>query len=172
MSRTAATNTADRAVFLAAKTLTIAIAILAAVISYTHIVHGFQLLGLTGWEAYAAPVFIDGFAVLGLLARQPQFAPETRKLGERFQIAATVVSLVANIGAGESAGGMIFGAMVVLGYLAAEYLAERMRPVAAHQADQAKARRSAAAAKAAATRKANATKTRAPQRPRLVPVAA
>lgn len=150
--------------YAAAKTITVAIALLAMLISYTHIVHLFNLLGLHGWQAFAAPVFIDGFALLGILARGKAFAPETRKLGLRFQVAATLVSLAANVGAGESWGGRIFGAMVVGGYIAAEVLADRMRPVEAAQADDAKAKRVAAARKGAATRKANAAK--APTRAR------
>jgi hypothetical protein len=144
----------------AARVITIAIALLAVVISYTHIVHFFQGLGLDGWQAYAAPVFIDGFAGLGLLARSASFAPETRKLGAWFQTVATVVSLGANVAAGETLGDQVFGAMVVLGYLAAEFLAERMRPIEAHTAAAATAKRSASAQKAAATRKANAAKAK------------
>lgn len=144
--------------YLAAKTITVSIAILAVIISYTHIVHAFNLLGLTDWQAYAAPLFIDGFALLGLLAQGRSFAPDTRKLGRWFQVVATIVSLAANIGAGHSIGGRIFGGMVVAGYLAAEMLANRMRPVEAAKAEDAKAKRSAAAKKAAATRKVNSQK--------------
>jgi hypothetical protein len=142
----------------AAKTITVAIALLAVVISYTHIVHLFNMLGLHGWQAYVAPIFIDGFGLLGLLASGQSFAPETRALGKRFRIAATLVSLLANVAAGDSAGAMIFGGMVVFGYLAAEYLAERMTSVEAHTAAAASAKRSASAKQAAATRKANAAK--------------
>lgn len=144
--------------YAAAKTITISIALLAVIISYTHIVHAFNLLGLTGWQAYAAPIFIDGFAILGLLAQGASFAPETRTLGRWFQVVATALSLAANVGAGDTLGARIFGGMVVAGYLAAEFLASRMRPIEAAKADDAKAKRSAAARKAAATRKANAAK--------------
>ena len=140
----------------AARAITYGIALLAVVISYTHIVHFFQGLGMTGWQPYAAPVFIDGFAGLGLLARSASFAPETRKLGAWFQAVATLISLAANVAAGETLGDQVFGAMVVLGYLAAEFLAERMRPIEAHTAAAAVAKRKAAGQKAAATRKANA----------------
>lgn len=150
--------------YLTAKTITRLIAVLAVAMSFTHIVHLFNSLGLTGWQAYAMPIFIDGFAFLGILARSSQFAPETRKLGMRFQIAATLVSLAANIGAGQTCGGRVAGALVVIGYVAAEILAERMRPIEAAKANDAKAKRSAAAKKAAATRKANAAKVRKPLR--------
>lgn len=151
--------------YLAAKTITVGIALLAMVISYTHIVDLFQGLGLAGWQAYAAPIFIDGFGLLGLLARGQSFAAETRKLGKTFQVTATLVSLVANVMAGHTVGGQVFGAMVVLGYIAAETLAERMVSVEAAQATTAKATRSAAATKAAATRKANAAKAPATRKP-------
>jgi hypothetical protein len=151
--------------YVAAKALTIAIALLAVVISYTHIVHAAHLLGLHGWQAYAAPIFIDGFGLLGLLARSKSFAPETRTLGRRFQVVATLISLAANVGAGDSVGAMVFGGMVVAGYLAAEQLAERMRSVEVAQADDAKAKRSASAKQGAATRKANAAAKAPTRRP-------
>lgn len=144
--------------YIAAKTIVWAFVIGALVVSYTHIVHLFGMLGLHGWQAWAAPAFVDGFAMLGLLGRSHSFAPETRKIGLRIQVAATLISLVANITAGESCGARIFGAMVVAGYVVAEWYADKLRPIEAAHADDAKAKRSAAAKKAAATRKANATK--------------
>lgn len=167
-----------------AKSITLGIAGLAVVISFMHIVHLFNTLGLHGWQAYAAPVFVDGFGLLGLLAQGEAFAPETRALGKRFRIAATVVSLVANIGSGyvdHNVGAMIFGGMVVFGYLAAEYLAERMTSIETATAAAATAKRSASAKQAAVTRKANAAKAKPATRKqatrkgpavRLVPAAA
>lgn len=122
--------------------------------SYTHIVHLFNMLGLHGWQAFTAPLFVDGFAMLGRLARSTQFAAETRRTGLRVQIIATAVSFVANVVAGDTIGGRVFGALVVVGYVTAELLAERMNP-AATKAEQARAVKSEAAKKAAATRAAN-----------------
>lgn len=122
--------------------------------SYTHIVHLFGMLGLHGWQAWTAPAFVDGFALLGRLARSRQFAAETRRTGLRVQIIATSVSFIANVVAGDSIGARIFGAMVVIGYVVAELLAERMHP-ATTKAEAEKAKRSAAGQKAAATRAAN-----------------
>lgn len=127
--------------------------------SYTHIVHLFGMLGLHGWQAWTAPAFVDGFALLGRLARSRQFATETRRTGLRVQIIATSVSFIANVIAGDSIGARIFGAMVVIGYVVAELLAERMHPVTT-KAEADKAKRSAAATKAAATRAANKAKPR------------
>jgi hypothetical protein len=133
--------------------------------SYTHIVHLFNLLGLHGWQAWASPAFVDGFALLGLLGRGAAFAAKTRRTGLKIQIAATSLSFVANVLAGESWGARIFGALVVAGYVIAEVYADQLVPAeadtAAAVADLAAAetaKRSAAAKKGAATRKANASK--------------
>lgn len=128
--------------------------------SYTHIVHLFEMLGLHGWQAFTAPAFVDGFAMLGRLARSRQFDGKTRIMGLRVQVTATAVSFIANVIAGDSIGARIFGALVVIGYVVAELLTERMSP-AATQAEQTKATRSAAATKAAATRAANKARTEA-----------
>lgn len=125
--------------------------------SYTHIVHLFEMLGLHGWQAFTAPAFVDGFAMLGRLARSRQFDDKTRVLGLRVQIIATAVSFIANVIAGDSLGARIFGALVVAGYVVAELLTERMSP-AATKTEALKVTRSAAATKAAATRAANKAK--------------
>lgn len=142
--------------YLAGRTIAAAFLIGALAASYTHIVHLFNMLGLHGWQAWTAPAFVDGFAMLGRLARSPQFASETRRTGLRVQIIATAVSFIANVIAGDTWGARIFGAMVVVGYVVAELLSERMRPVAT-KTEQVKATRSDAARKAAATRAANKT---------------
>lgn len=157
MATTTRTTEPRNYTYLAAKTIVRGIAGLAVTMSFMHIVHLFEMLGLHGWQAFAMPAFIDGFAILGLIARGRQFTPETRKLGLRFQIAATLVSLSANIGAGQSAGGRIGGALVVVGYVAAEILSDKMSPVAT-AAQTAQVTRSAAAVKAAVTRAANKAK--------------
>jgi hypothetical protein len=164
-----------------AKLITRVYMIAALGLSYIHIVHLFQDLGLHGWQSYIAPAFLDGFAVLGMLCRGEQFSADTRRLGFRLQAGAGLLSLAANIAAGDSIGGMIFGFLVVGGFVLSEAIADRVRPVQADLAAETKARRSAAAQKAAATRKAGAAqapaakkarKAPAKQRPTLVPVAA
>ena len=119
--------------------------------SYSHIVALFNDWGLHGWEAYAAPLFVDGFAVLGLIGRGAQFSEATRRTGFRLQVAATLISLIANILAGTSFGGQVFGALVVIGYVVAEWYCDQLRPTA----DDAAAKRSASAKQAAVTRAAN-----------------
>lgn len=146
--------------YLTAKTIVTGFVLGAMVISYTHIVHLFAMLGLHGWQGNAAPAFIDGFVLLGILGRGEQFASRTRRTGLMLQIAATLVSLAANIAAGDSLGARIFGALVVVGYVVAEWYSDQLKPATAEKAETVKATRSAAAQKAAATRKANADAAR------------
>lgn len=127
----------------------------ALVVSYTHIVHLFNMLGLHGWQAYVAPAFVDGFAMLGKLGRSRQFASDTRRTGLWIQSVATVVSLAANIAAGGSLGGSLFGVLAVAGYVVAEIFVDHLRPVQAEKTEKTKSARSQAAQKAAATRAAN-----------------
>lgn len=129
---------------------------LALYVSFGHIIAASASLGLFGFQAYTAPLFIDGFMILGRIGRSHKFAPETRKVGKWIQIGATLVSLSANVYAGHTAGERIYGALVVAGFILAELYAEKLRPVELADETAAKARRSAAGRKAAATRKANA----------------
>jgi hypothetical protein len=130
----------------------------ALAVSYTHIVHLFNDYGLHGWQAYAAPLFVDGFAMLGKLGRSDQFAADTRRKALWIQSVATAVSLIANVLAGGSIGGSVFGVLAVAGYVVAEIFVDSLRPVQAETRQQVKATRSAAAQKAAATRAANKAK--------------
>jgi hypothetical protein len=161
---TAQDSKADRNLtYLAGKLIVKGFMIGALAASYTHIVHLLNMLGLTGWQAFVAPAFIDGFALLGMLGRSPKFAAETRRVGFRMQVTASALSLIANVAAGQSWGARIFGVMVVAGYVVAEWYGEKLIPSVVDteaqeiaEADALSAKRSAAAQKAAATRKANA----------------
>jgi signal transduction histidine kinase len=140
--------------YLAGRTIAGGFLVGALAASYTHIVHLSNMGHLYGWQSWTAPIFIDGFAILGRLARSKNFADSTRKTGRNVQIAATSVSFIANVIAGETIGAQIFGALVVIGYVVAEMLAERMHP-AATKAETDKAAASDRAKRAAATRAAN-----------------
>lgn len=111
-------------------------AIGAAAISFLHIVHVGYTYGL-GLQAWAAPFFIDGFAVLGKLGRSRAFAPKTRKAGLWIMTVAGLLSLAANILAGETSGQRVFGALVVAGFVTAEWYASKLEaapaPVEAKQ---------------------------------------
>lgn len=134
----------------------------ALAISFTHITHASEMLGLTGWQVITVPFFIDGFAILGMIGRSHRFTEATRRTGFRLQIAAGALSFAANVFAGQNAGERIYGALVVAGFITAEWYAAKLAPAAVIAApaeptadELLAAKRSAAAVQAAATRKAN-----------------
>lgn len=132
----------------------------ALVISFNHVITASGMLGLTGWQAWTVPFFIDGFAILGMIGRSARFAPETQAIGFRLQIGAGLLSLAANVYAGHTIGERLYGVLIVAGFVTAEWYSHKLRPVAT-KAEAVKATRSAAATKAAATRKANAETAKA-----------
>ena len=143
----------------------------AALISFTHIVDVSHTLGL-GWEAYTVPFFIDGFAVLGKIGRSRRFAESTRSAGLKVMASAGLVSLAANVTAGDNLGQQLYGALVVAGFIAAEWYSVKLEaapPTVDEVDDELRAKRRAAALKGAATRKAK--KTAANRRPRAPRIA-
>lgn len=151
----------------AATAIVIMFALGALAMSFCHVIELAQRHGVTGWESYAAPAFVDGFMLLGRLGMSRRFAESTRRIGHRFMVIGALLSFAANIAVGETIGQRVLGAMVVAGFLAAEWFAGQLAPAPAPVVDPAtaaKARRSAAAKKAAATRKANAAKAAKPTR--------
>jgi hypothetical protein len=137
----------------------------ALAISFSHIEHASTSLGLTGWPVLTVPFFIDGFAVLGMIGRSSRFADATRRTGFRLQLAAGALSFAANIYSGQNTGERIYGALVVAGFVTAEWYGAKLAPAPVVHigptaeeiaAAELSAKRSAAAVKAAATRKRNA----------------
>ena len=132
----------------------------AAGVSFLHIVHTAAMLGL-GIERWTVPFIVDGLAVLGLVGRGSRFAASTQKAGLKLTVGAGLLSLAANVAAGENLGQRIYGALIVAAFITAEWYGAKLSPapVAApveHVDDEAKrARRSEGAKKAAATRAAN-----------------
>jgi hypothetical protein len=124
--------------------------------SFTHIITAAHKTGLVGWEAWSTPFMIDGLAVIGMVMRSEAFSQATRSTGLRVQAVMGLVSLVANVYAASTVGGVLYGVAVVALFLAAEWLTGQLAPASADQAAAVKAKRQAAAAKGAATRKANA----------------
>ena len=104
------------------------------VLSFTHIAHLFELLGLTTGEQWLAPLFIDTYMVLGKLMQMKCWTPKTRKYGLRVVMIGAGLSFACNIAAGGSAGGRILGALVVAGFLTGEWLITTMIPTAAARA--------------------------------------
>lgn len=126
----------------------------AAFISYEHITSLASRMGLSGFEMRTCPIAIDGFAVLGLLMRLRYFADSTRRWGLGAAAVAGLLSLIANVAAGTNDGERAWGAIVVVMFLAAEVMSDRIKP--AYTPAQ---RRSEAAKRAARTRK-RATRAR------------
>ena len=138
----------------------------AGVISFMHIVEVGLRFGL-GWQSYVAPFLIDGFAMLGIIGRNAKdehglwsFSSRARRAGLGLSIGAGLVSLACNVTAGTNGAQMVFGVVVVAGFITAEWYGSTLETAPAVKAavidDATRARRSAAAIKAAATRKANA----------------
>jgi hypothetical protein len=145
----------------------------ALMISFSHIVHASAMLGLTGWQAWTVPAFIDGFAILGMIGRTDGVASRTedpaavRRFGFHLQLVAGSLSLAANVFAGATVGERAFGALVVTGFVVAEKYAEKLRASkvgadaeAAVQARVAAAVTEALAADAAGRRKAEQAQAR------------
>lgn len=124
----------------------------ALAISFGHILDAGHMLGLTGWQAWTAPFFIDGFALIGMVMRGRNFDPATRRFGLQLQAVAGLGSLAANIAAGHTIGERIYGALVVAGLVVAELAGERVH--AGRRAELAAAAKRAAARESAAARAA------------------
>lgn len=131
----------------------------ALAISFSHIIEAAHSTGLQGWQAFTTPFAIDGFAILGMIGRSHRFAASTQRIGFRLQMGAGALSLICNIYAGHNLGERIYGALIVAGFVTAEWYAAKLAPAAVitapTAAEQLAAKRSAAAVQAAATRKAN-----------------
>jgi hypothetical protein len=91
----------------------------AAAISTRHIVHVSQMLGL-GWESYTVPAFVDGIAIVGKVSMLPRFSNAFRRSGFRLLMFGGVLSLAANVAAGDNWGERAFGVLVVAGFMLLE----------------------------------------------------
>lgn len=130
----------------------------AALISFSHIVKVSGMLGLT-WEKWTVPFFIDGLAVLGLIGRSRRFEESTRSAGLKLTIGMGVLSLACNVMAGTNLGQKLYGALVVTGFVVAEWYSAKLAPapVAAQKSARSLDPQTAKerAAKAKATREKN-----------------
>lgn len=129
--------------------------------SFVHIISAAEKLGLSGWEAWSTPFMIDGLALIGMVLRSEDFSTATRKLGFRVQLIMGAFSLVANVYAAKSVGGVIYGIMIVALYIAAEWITDRIESAQVDRDRELAAKRSEAAQKAAETRKRNARTAKA-----------
>lgn len=99
--------------------------------SYGHLVDFFLLLDASTADANAAPIFVDGFVFLGWLGRRRRFSARTRRIGLRMMLAASALSFAGNVTIGiahGSLGSALFGGMLVVGYLVAEWYADQLAP--------------------------------------------
>lgn len=124
--------------------------------SFVHVIEAAGLVGLTGWEKWSTPFMIDGLAIVGMMMRSAAFAEKTRRTGFRVQCVMGLISLVANVYAAQTLGGVIFGVGIVTLFVAAERLVDGIEGVQADRAREVKAKRQDAARKAAVTRQKNA----------------
>lgn len=138
----------------------------AAVISFSHIVHVGQMLGLTG-ESWLAPFFIDGIAIVGKISMLPRFRKAFRDSGFKLLMFGGVLSLAANVAAGANWGQRAFGVLVVAGFMILENHATKAGAQAvATQVDPAEAARAQALAEAEAQQAAVDEAKRAERRER------
>jgi hypothetical protein len=181
-------STAGNFTYYIARTIVLGFAIGCLYFSFDHTIHLAHMLGATGTQAYTAPAFVDGFMLLGRLGMSAKFDAATNKIGRRMMVVGALISLAANIAAGQTLGGRILGAAVVIGFLVTEWYAGKLKPAPApaptvtpdeQAAIDLAAKRSAAARKAAETRKANQAakptrkpRTRKPAAAKTHPVAA
>lgn len=136
-----------------------ALLVLAAFVSASHIVDTAGTLGLSGWSRYAAVALIDFVAIVGKLSMHEDFKPAFRKSGFRLLMAGGVLSLAANVYAGNNLGEKSFGALTVGVFMLLEHHATKagkaavVEPTSGRKLDpQIAAER---AAKARVTREAN-----------------
>lgn len=77
---------------------------------------------------WTAPLFIDGLTWMGKFGRSMRFEPPTRKAGLVLMALGGAMSLAANIAAGENPGMRVYGALVVVGFVTAEWYSTKLRP--------------------------------------------
>lgn len=119
---------------LGAQLVVLAFAAGALYFSFSHITDLALRFGATQTEAAAAPFYVDGFMLLGRMAMSRRFTARTNAIGKRFLVGGALVSLAANIAAGQTLGSRVFGALVVAGFVLCEWLAGQFRTRAAKPA--------------------------------------
>lgn len=116
--------------------------LMAATISFSHIITTASRLGVTSWQTYTVPAFIDGLAILGMIGRSEAMARELRRRNRTeaeiaavrqfafwLQLTAGLLSLAANFYAGVTLGDRLFGLLVVAGFIVSEKFSEKLRAV-------------------------------------------
>lgn len=128
----------------------------AIVMSFIHIIDASHKLHTTGWQAFTWPFMIDGIAIIGMIMRGSKWSTETNALGFKVQMGAGLLSLAANIYAGNTTGDVMTGIAVVALFVFAEWLSDRM--VTRKEQEEAAAAKVAAAKKEAVNAKRRASR--------------
>ncbi len=110
----------------------------AAAISFSHIVDVATTAGLT-WEAWTVPFFVDGIALLGKIGRSKRFTETTQRAGLYLMGFGGLLSLGANVAAGDNLGQQGYGVLVVVGFVLTEWYAGKLEAAPAPTTEQAKA---------------------------------
>lgn len=82
--------------------------------SSSHIITAAFKIGLVGIAAYTAPLLVDAVAVVGKLGRLERFTEACRRSSLKLLLFGGLMSLVANVYAGENLGQQIHGVLVVV----------------------------------------------------------
>jgi hypothetical protein len=94
----------------------------AAAVSAGDIIRLAERFGVPAPVSYTVPLFIDGLAYLGLVGRAKVFARGTRRYGMALIVTGATLSLAANVMAGTTLGLRVYGALVVMMFVAAEIM--------------------------------------------------
>jgi hypothetical protein len=121
--------------------------------SFSHIVELSVRYGCS--SPWVSPLLVDSLMLLGKLIRSPKMAKSTQRVGLALQIFGAIVSLTANILAGQTVGDRVQGAAVIIGFLIVEWVIERSKPVQVDDSAAKAAAKATSVAKAKATRAAN-----------------
>lgn len=102
-----------------------ALLVLAGFVSASHIVDTAGTLGLSGWYRFAAVALIDFVAIVGKLSMHADFTKSFRTSGFRLLMAGGVLSLAANVYAGDNLGEKGFGVLTVGVFMMLEHHATK-----------------------------------------------
>jgi len=142
----------------------------AAAISAFDIVHLAEKYGVPAPISYTAPLFIDGLAWLGKIGRSKDFEESTRSAGLKLMAFGGLLSLAANVTVGETVGLKVYGALVVTGFIVAEWYSAKLEAkTAASESTESTPVVSATALHTAQKKAADAARTLAAKSPTMRP---
>lgn len=79
--------------------------------------------------AWTAPIFIDGLMYMGKLGQHHRVPADGRKAGKFLMAFGGLLSLSANVAVGENWGMRAYGALVVIGFVVAEWFSTKLSKV-------------------------------------------